>query len=175
MKKVLIAILIVVILVSLVSLGTFLYLYKIGAPVTMDGLGMAPTINSGKVVHVVKYPKGQTPQRGDIVEYKSSNALVKQSVPSGKLIHRVVALPGERVTVNSDKVLVYNAQHPSGFDPASLLASGTITTSVSGFNIDTTLGPHTYFLMGDNQPHALDSRIIGPIPLSDIIGKVKQP
>jgi len=129
---------------------------------------MEPTIQAGQVVRVHPYAKGQLPQRGDIVEYSSSNKLVKQYAKSGKLIHRIIALPGERITISNNKVLVYNTQYPNGFNPDTFLSPKVVTAG----NIDVTLGPNMYYILGDNRSNSLDSRYIGPIPLKDIIGKV---
>lgn len=136
--------------------------------VVLDGPSMEPTIHNGQSLTVTKFASGVSPKRGNIVEYSSSNKLVKKYSTSGKLIHRIIALPGERITISNNKVLVFNQQNPNGFNPDTYLAPNIVTAG----NVDTTLAPDTFFVMGDNRPNALDSRAIGPTTLSDIIGKV---
>jgi signal peptidase I len=136
--------------------------------VILDGPAMEPTIHSGQNLMVNKYKDASEIKRGDIVEYKSSNPLVSKSSKSGKLIHRVIALPGERITIKNETVLVFNAQHPNGFNPDTYSAPNVTTQG----DIDKTLSKDSYFVMGDNRPKALDSRTIGPIPFKDIIGKI---
>jgi signal peptidase I len=162
------SILVVVLLIIAAAIGVNLFTNYHRTFVVLDGPSMEPTIHAGQEVRVHKYAANQTPQRGDIVEYSSSKAIVKQYDKSGKLVHRVIALPGERITISSNKVLVFNTQHTNGFNPDTYLAPNVVTSGT----IDLILGPATYFVMGDNRPNALDSRTIGPIPLSDIIGKV---
>jgi signal peptidase I len=162
-KAIAIALLIVVVGFGAVSLHNYRQTF-----VKMDGTSMVPTIQPGQVVRVHPYPKGQLPQRGDLVEYSSPEKIVLQYAQSGKLIHRIIALPGERITISNNKVLVYNKQHPNGFNPDTFLSSNVVTAG----NINVTLEPNMYYVLGDNRPDSLDSRYTGPVPLKDIIGKV---
>lgn len=136
--------------------------------VVLDGPSMEPTIHSGQMVSVKKYGSASEVQRGDIIEYKGSGQLVDKHTTSGKLIHRVIALPGERIVIKDGSVLVFNTQNPKGFNPDSYLASDVKTQGA----VDQTLSKDTYFVMGDNRPNALDSRSTMPVPYKDIIGKV---
>jgi signal peptidase I len=107
-------------------------------------------------------------KRGDIVEYKSTNGLVKKSTASSRLVHRIVALPGERIVIKEGVVTVYNQQHPEGFNPDTIYLKQPVTTVG---NVDVTLSAKQYFVLGDNRPDALDSRATGPISYADIIAK----
>ncbi len=138
--------------------------------VVLDGPSMEPTLHNGQSLTVTKYENSNQVKRGDIVEYHSSSDLVKKYSKIGKLLHRVVALPGERIVVSSGKVTVYSTEHSEGFNPDTYLSSAIKTDG----SIDTTLPAGKYFVMGDNRPNALDSRATGPISFSDIIGKVSQ-
>lgn len=136
--------------------------------VVLDGPSMEPTIHSGQTLKLKKYIGQDTPKRGDIVEYRSTNKLVQEHVSTGKLVHRVIALPGERISISNSKVMVFNTLKPDGFNPDANLAQSGVTSG----NTDLTLAPGTYFVMGDNRTHALDSRTTGPVPFDNIIGKV---
>lgn len=161
-----------------IILAAFMLLFIIGLVrlhfatqhVVLDGPSMEPTIHNGQSVLLKPYKANELPRRGDIVEYSSSNKLVKQYSKSGTLLHRIIALPGERITINNNNVLVYNSLHPNGFNPDATYLPSNVVTSGS---IDLTLNQNTYFIMGDNRPNALDSRAIGPVALNDIIGKVQ--
>jgi len=121
---------------------------------------MEPTIKSGEVIRVVPYKDGAIPQRGDVVEYEAD-------VKTKKLVHRVIALPGERVVIQRNKLLVFNNENPQGFTP---LFPG-VSDKVKGA-VDTELGNDQIFVLGDNRDKSLDSRILGPVKLSKVVGRV---
>ncbi len=101
--------------------------------------------------------------RGDIVVFRYPND------PSQFFIKRVIGLPGERVKVGDGKITIYNQEHPDGkaLDETSYL--GPLAT---GGDRDTKLGPDEFYLMGDNRPASLDSRVFGPVPRTFIVGRV---
>ena len=138
--------------------------------VVSDGTSMEPTIHNGQQLSVAVYENANQIKRGDIVEYHSVHPLAQQYTSKGKLVHRVIALPGDRITVSKGKVVVYNTEHPEGFNPDTYLSPTIITNGT----VDITMPSGQYFVMGDNRPNALDSRAIGTIAFSDIIGKVSQ-
>lgn len=121
---------------------------------------MEPTIKSGEVIKVVPYKDGAIPQRGDIVEYEAD-------IKAKKLVHRVIALPGERVVIQGERLLVFNSENPQGFTP---LFQG-VSDEVKG-TVDTEVGNDQIFVLGDNRDKSLDSRTLGPVKLSEVIGRV---
>jgi signal peptidase I len=88
------------------------------------------------------------------------------------LIKRVIALPGEKVSLKSGKITVYNNEHPSGFDPDSAYKENLPYTDG---DIDSLTVPEGHiFVSGDNRTsgESLDSRnSLGTVPLKNIIGE----
>ena len=158
----------ILVVAFIIAIGVVIYRNNQG-DVVFNGNSMTPTIKSGQEVKVKPYASGQTPQRGDIVEYTSTNSLVKKYSPSGNLIHRVIGLPGDKVVISDNAVTIYNSQNPKGFNPDSAYISSSVKTYP---NMTVRVPSGSYFMLGDNRPNALDSRALGPIPLKDIIGKV---
>lgn len=152
---------------------------------------MKPTILEGdrvfinKLAYDVRMPFTQTrlkklsdPVRGDIIVFESK-------VSEKRLIKRVVGVPGDTVSM-VDNIVFVNGRR---------LSYQTITSSVASEDkIEDLLGvkhkvrinrngsaassflpqtvPDGYYLaMGDNRDNSADSRVIGFIPRSEIIGR----
>jgi len=89
--------------------------------------------------------------------------------PKDCLIKRIVALPDERITIDSGKIRIFNNYYPQGIelDESIYLPAGLTTTS----KIDIQLAADEYYVLGDNRNVSLDSRIFGPIKEKSIIGR----
>lgn len=146
-------------------IGVVILLQSNGRTVTLVGPAMSPTINSGQKVKITPYTSNQSPQRGDIVLYTQPNT----NTSNKDLIHRIVGVPGDRITISKGQVTIFNSQNPEGFNPDPIYLKDSVTTSGER---DLILSPQTYFVLGDNRSNSLDSRIFGPIQSSSIIGKV---
>ncbi len=146
----------------------------------VDGSSMETTLQNQDRLIVLKLPRtwskitghAYIPNRGDVIIFNKENLYeFDGSGQKKQLVKRVIGLPGDRVVVKEGKVLVYNADHPQGFDPDTTLPYGTVIKTTSGV-IDQTVGARQVFVMGDNRGNSLDSRIFGPIADKDIVGKL---
>lgn len=98
-------------------------------------------------------------KRGQIVIF---NPLNHEGDP---LIKRVIGTPGDTFEIRDGRVRI-NGQV---IDEPYLHGIETQCSTHCG---PTTLGPDMYFVMGDNRPNSLDSRMFGPVPAGEIIGRV---
>jgi signal peptidase I len=152
-----IAVIIVLILVIVVPIRLF-----VAQPFIVDGLSMFPTFNNGDylIIDELTY-HFETPQRGDVMVFRYPG--------DTKIfyIKRVIGLPGETVHINSGKVTITKTDGTSLVlnEPYAVVEDATYT-------LNTTLGSDQYFMMGDNRPASSDSRVWGPLPAKDIIGRV---
>ena len=91
--------------------------------------------------------------------------------PSKFFIKRVIGLPGERIKIEKGRIFIFNQEHPKGFilDEKAYLPIGVKTMG----EMTVILKKNQYFVMGDNRMFSSDSRSWGPVPASDIIGKVE--
>ena len=156
-------------LMGIIALG-ILFMHFAVQRVVMDGPSMEPTLHKKQVLTIKPYRSNKLPMPGEVIEFKSSNKLVKQYATSDKLIKRIIALPGERVVIVGGDVRVINPRHLEGLNPDAGYPAAKVITSGT---VDITLGEDQYFVLGDNRPESLDSRAIGPVLLQDIIGKVQ--
>lgn len=141
-------------LVVLAVIVTPLYiLYDVAK---VDGPSMLPTLSSGEYMLITRgWP---SPHRGDIVVLHWDHDGTTEEI-----VKRVVGLAGDTVAVEGDHVTVNGAREEF---PHALIA-GAVRTRFS-----TTVPANTVFVCGDNRMVSLDSRFIGPLPVSGIHGRV---
>ena len=134
----------------------------VASPFIVDGDSMHPTFENLDylIINELIY-NFQTPSRGDVIVFRYP------SNPSIFYIKRIIGLPGETVSINRGVVTVttLTGEKLSLAEPYIVNEDATYTKNVS-------LNPEEYFVMGDNRPNSSDSRIWGPLPAKDIIGRV---
>lgn len=166
-----------------VLLVVFVQMYLLGV-YFVNGQSMNSTLHSGELLIINKLPlllskqKGANyvPERGAVVVinavYGNSN-LSNVSTEGHVIVKRVIGLPGERVTVQSGKLTVYNKAHPGGYNPDSATRwTSTMHADQYPDGVDVTLGPNEIFVAGDNRPVSIDSRYNGPLDTKYVIGVV---
>lgn len=161
---------------------------------------MKPTIVEGDLVLVnklaydLKVPFTTThlaqwddPARGDIVVCYSP-------IDGMRLIKRVVGLPGDKIELRNEVLIIndipqrYSVQDPAPYKrdifeaPNPLVAIEHLKDSphlvmvlpnrMAVRNFQPYIVPEgTYFMMGDSRDNSTDSRMIGPVARSEIIGQ----
>jgi signal peptidase I len=133
-------------------------------PFYVKGASMEPNFHDNEylIIDELSYRLHQ-PHRGDVI------VLRNPSQPSDFLIKRIIGLPSDRLTVNDGEVTIFDAAHPNGavLDERDYLPPDRMTFG----HLDVTLGTNEFYVMGDNRPASLDSRIFGPVQRSQIIGR----
>ena len=153
-KPVLFTILFIMIIVTLAGCG-----FK---RIIVKDISMEPTIKMDKnaLCFYQNYSSENLPERGEIVVYK---AMVDEKERFH--IHRVIGLPHEKIAIKNDKVYINGEELE-----VSYIDVVTLPYDINEW----TLGDDEVFVMGDNRSKSNDSRIIGPIKLEKIVGKVKK-
>ena len=128
---------------------------------------MEPTLQAGQIVRIIK-SKNYHPSRWDLVAITFKN----DSDQTDSTIFRVLALGGETIRFAGDGIFIDGKIVPRPSIPISY-KNLDYRNYVHG--VDSTFsGPSDHiFVVGDNFEWARDSRYIGSIPLSQIIGKVE--
>lgn len=142
----------------------------------VDGSSMEPTLQNGNRVFILKAQKSLAALKGDVWLPDRHEIIVfkKPGDPSVQLIKRVIGLPGDRVTIQDEHYVVYNSEHPEGFNPDTGTTYGSSLSPTSG-EVDIVVGANEVFVGGDNRvPGAsFDSRNgVGLIPADNIIGRL---
>ncbi len=101
----------------------------------------------------------------DIIKYNAVTSLITSSQQDIYWVKRVIGLPGDTLQMKNGHVyrngekLLEKYVNPDEF-PAY---SGLEVTIPDGF----------IWVMGDNRNHSTDSRVIGAVPVENVIGKLK--
>jgi signal peptidase I len=134
----------------------------VAQPFVVDGESMHPTFENGDylIVDELTY-HFESPQRGDVIVFRYPGD------PSIFYIKRIVGLPGETVHIANGVVTITktNGTQLTLNEPYAVVDDAT-------YNGTTNLGAGQYFVMGDNRPESSDSRVWGPLPAQNIIGRV---
>jgi signal peptidase I len=145
----------------------------------VEGASMEKTLSNNDRLIVNKIPRtwaritdgSYIPKRGEVIIFNQAGLYDAEGQPQKQLIKRVVGLPGERVVVKENTVIVYNEQNPEGFKP-DLDAGYKIDAQETPGDVDTLVGDDEVFVLGDNRKNSEDSRYFGPVPSSQIVGKL---
>lgn len=161
MKKVLKEILSTIIYLGVVFLLTFLFITFVMQRTEVSGHSMEPTLydHDSLLIEKVTYRFGDA-KRFDIVVFPYRYGKDEY------FIKRVIGLPGETVTIDTEgKIYINGEVLDEHYGAETILDPGVAYDGV-------TLGPDEYFVMGDNRNHSMDSRdpSVGVINKKDILG-----
>ena len=131
-------------------------------PTIVKQYSMSPTLNNNDflLINRLLYTRG-TPERGDIIVFRSN--IKTDSGRDKLLIKRVIALPGEKITIHDGLVYIND----------NLLEEEYLQDVFTSGQIDLVVPKNKLFTMGDNRGNSLDSRdsALGLVDNEQIIGK----
>lgn len=134
----------------------------VAQPFIVSGASMQETFQSGEylIVDQLTY-HFESPERGEVIIFRYPRDLSKF------FIKRVIAVPGDTIRIEEDRVTITNEQHPDGF----LIDEPYVRSMQPAGVIEETLGDGEYFVMGDNRDFSSDSRAWGVLQEERIIGR----
>jgi len=146
------------------AIAIFLFIYLLVLqPHKIKGDSMQPNFPDGEylLTDKVSYRFGE-PERGDVVVFEPPGS------DGEEYIKRIIALPGEEVSVREGKVYIDGAMLSESY------ISETLRTSGGGFlnDGDSVVVPlDNYFVLGDNRIASSDSRMWGFVKKDKITGR----
>ncbi|PIS08030.1 signal peptidase I [Candidatus Berkelbacteria bacterium CG10_big_fil_rev_8_21_14_0_10_43_13] len=151
----------------IVFIIAFTLRYFVVQPYIVDGESMMPNYQNREylLAEKVSYYKG-SPKRGDVVIFKYPKN------PSVNYIKRIIGLPGEKVEIEDNTVIIFNSKHATGTVLSEeYIPKSTLTQTPNNSLLSMTLKDNEYFVLGDNREHSSDSREWGVLPFANILGR----
>ena len=177
------------IFIGLVVVGTLALNAFVFRSYNVVGVSMENTLHGNDRIIVNRVPVsiahllGQeyVPERGQIIVFANGEATgpltcdAQNGVQDQYIIKRVIAFPGERVTVVDGTLTVYNDEHPNGFNPdeSTRKSDNDGPKKYTSVEVDLVVPNGELFVAGDNREgsHSFDSRNgLGTVPFCRIIG-----
>lgn len=166
--------------VILVVIGTVLINNFIFRTYSVQGPSMENTLYTNDRLIVNRIPvtiahlqnRDYIPDRCQIIVFK--NPKFESMQRDENIVKRVIAFPGEKITLSNGKYTVFNNDNPNGFNPDDCASSEPKSPTAGDIN-NYTVPEGEIFVSGDNRygSFSYDSRNgLGTVPLYDVIGPV---
>jgi len=128
----------------------------------VEGTSMEPSLHNGELILVDKWTYlFHPPQRGDVIVF------VAPPQPSLDYVKRIIGVPGDRITVKGNTIIVdgatLNETYVAGINQGNPYADKTIENML--------VPPNMFFVLGDDRIRSDDSRDWGFVPRGNIIGR----
>lgn len=141
----------------------------IATPVSVNGSSMYPTLESGDTMILYKLVKTTRGiKREDIVVIETD---------SGKLIKRVIGIPGDVITYKKEikneeeiYVLYRNGKKVEEKYIGQEAINKTCNEEWEICKTEVKIPEGEYYVLGDNRGNSKDSRMIGTVSINDILG-----
>lgn len=140
----------------LIALTLLLISQYVISPVRAYGISMQPTVEPGAWLWLSRLAYlRQPPSRGDIVAVNLAGG-------AAVLVKRVIGMPGERIAITDGVVLVNGVPLDEPY-----------VTERAAWNVgEAQLGPHEYYVIGDNRGMPAHLHDFGRAARSRIAGRV---
>lgn len=134
------------------------------APIVVEGPSMLPTLHDRDqmIVNKIAYTLGE-PDRFDIVVFHAPE--------KNDFIKRIIGLPGEHVEVKNNVLYIDGEPIDEPFLNDQIFTNDfKLEELEEGYEV---VPEDSVFVMGDNRSNSTDSRIIGVVPMDEVVGKAK--
>lgn len=137
--------------------------YFLFQPFLVRGASMEPNFQQNDYLFVDELSyRFQEPKRGETIIFKP---LGESSSP---FIKRIIGLPGEEIEIKDGQIIITKNGEQQILDESSYLPQNTYTPG----SLKISLKENEYLVLGDNRSNSSDSRMFGPLPRENIIGRV---
>jgi signal peptidase I len=131
--------------------------------VEIKGASMWPTLLDGQRYMLYRAPYlWRAPHQGEIV-------VIRDPEDHQLSIKRIVGVPNDLIEIRRSGIYINHVKFKEPY-----LTSFSQAASGDKIIKPTQLGPHDYFVLGDNRDRSADSRIYGAVPRNFILGLIKK-
>lgn len=162
--------LVVIFAPPIIAIAVVLFVFRLYHIV---GSSMEPTLHSKETVLINKFDKYWAKKKGKAYTVNRYDVVVLKTSQESKtqVIKRVIGLPGDRIIIQNDNVIILNQQHPGGYFVDKEVPPGVTIDKKTAGNLDIKVGANEIFVLGDNRSISEDSRKYGPVKTEDIVGR----
>ena len=137
----------------------------------VDGESMLPNLDDGEMLLVNRnayqyvdvsgnrYYPFDPPERGDVIVFDPPTGSDKP------YIKRIIGLPGEEVTFGDGNVFINGELLPEDY------IRDRTRCGARSDNCDVVVPEGYVYVLGDHRSNSSDSRVFGPVPVGNIVGK----
>ena len=144
-----------IVISAVVSILIIMFLYQ---PVRVEGTSMLPRLEDHDRLFINKFVyRISSIHRGDVVVFHYPRD------PEKSYIKRVIALPGDRLSIDRGQVWLNGKRLNETYVPEEYRDSRSLA--------ETVIPEDTFFMMGDHRSISSDSREFGPVDRDLIYGK----
>ena len=141
----------------------------VAQPYQVQQNSMERTLEPGQYVLVDKLtPRWDSYDRGDVVVFNPPASWTADPTP---FIKRVIGLPGDTIEVKDDGKVYVNG---TALDEPYTYKNDAGVNEPTTASLDQrtwVIAPGQLFVMGDHRQKSADSRVFGPINISDVVGR----
>jgi signal peptidase I len=132
--------------------------------VMIHGESMAPALNAGDYVLIdgSEY-RNSSPRRGDLVSFRLPRPDEADAVDT--YVKRVVGLPGEHISFEDGMVLLNGIPLPEAY------IDERTGCGPRPDHCDVVVPDGSVYVLGDRRTNSADSRLFGPVPMENVVGK----
>jgi len=130
--------------------------------VKVVGISMVPTLQDSQRYLLNRWVLFfRAPHRDDIV-------VLRDPSDNGFSVKRIVAVAGDSIQLNHGHVFVNGRQLDEPYLAQATSTFPSPTNERQTFRCST----NEFFVLGDNRPRSIDSRVYGPVPRGNILGLI---
>ena len=143
---------------TLLAVILYLIINAFVGRIRIESISMQPTLYEGDLVLVnrLAYQIGE-PKRGDVIIFHYPVEPEREPY-----IKRVIGLPGDRITISNEKVVINGTIIQEKYIQAEPSYQG-----------EWTVPENQLFVLGDNRNRSSDSHQWGMVPLENVIGRAE--